>query len=213
MKIVLNILKAFLINISFIGIILASNSCPSISPKDAKDLPVEQAEAILGDILCSFIDLHTEGNNTFFSALSLTKKKIIPYIDLEYSTELALGNYWEKLQPIDKKVFERDIKATLINEYISSLVNIEKWNQVNISVDKNFSQHNNLAEIKVLSSFDNQDITASVTLKLIRKDRWRVYDLVFQSFSILDYFEYSYNEKIRRAGGLKNTLQSMLQRT
>jgi len=213
MKIVLNILKAFLINISFIGIILASNSCPSIHPKDANDSPVEQAEAILGDILCSFIELHTEGNNTFYSALSLTKKKIIPYIDLEYSTELALGKYWKQLQPMDKKVFERDIKTTLIEEYINSLVNMENWNHVNITVDKNFYQLNNLAEIKVISTLNNNNTSASVTLKLIRKDRWRVYDLVYQSFSILDYFEYSYNEKIRRAGGLKNTLQNMLQRT
>ena len=213
MKIVLNILKAFLINISFIGIIFASNSCPSIHPQDAKDLPVEQAEAILGDILCSFIELHTEGNNNFFSALSLTKKKIIPYIDLEYSAELALGSYWKQLQPMDKKVFERDIKTTLINEYINSLVNMESWEHVNITVDKNFSQLNNLAEVKVFSSLENENINATVTLKLIRKDRWRIYDLVYQSFSILDYFEYSYNEKIRRAGGLKNTLQDMLQRT
>ena len=213
MKIVLNILKAFLINITFIGIIFASNSCPSIHPQDAQDSPVEQAEAILGDILCSFIELHTTGNNTFFSALSLTKKKIIPYIDFEYSTELALGKYWEQLEPMDRKIFERDIKATLVNEYINSLVNLENWNHVNITVDNNFSQHNNLAEIKVLSSFENENITATVTLKLIRKDRWRVYDLVYQSFSILDYFEYSYNEKIRRAGGLENTLQNMLQRT
>ena len=213
MKIVLNILKAFLINISFIGIILASNSCPSIHPKDADDLPVEQAEAILGDILCSFIDLHTEGNNNFYSALSLTKKKIIPYIDFEYSAELALGKYWEQLQPMDRKVFERDIKTTLIDQYISSLVNLEDWNHVNITVDNNFSQLNNLAEVKVISSIENKNTTATVTLKLIRKDRWRVYDLVYQSFSILDYFEYSYNEKIRRAGGLENTLQNMLQRT
>jgi len=213
MKIVLNILKAFLINISFIGIIFAANSCPSIHPNDAKDLPVEQAEAILGDILCSFIDLHTEGNNNFFSALSLTKKKIIPYIDLEYSTELALGKYWKQLQPMDKKVFERDIKTTLINEYISSLVNMESWEHVNITVDKNFSQLNNLAEVKIVSSLENENISATVTLKLIRKDRWRIYDLVYQSFSILDYFEYSYNEKINRAGGLKNTLQDLLQRT
>ena len=213
MKIVLNILKAFLINISFIGIIFASNSCPSIHPQDAKDLPVEQAEAILGDILCSFIELHTEGNNTFFSALSLTKKKIIPYIDLEYSTELALGKYWKQLQPMDKKLFERDIKTTLINEYINSLVNLENWNNINISVDKNFSQLNNLAEVTVYTSLENENISTSVTLKMIRKDRWRVYDLVFQSFSIIDYFEYSYNEKINRAGGLKNTLQNMLQRT
>jgi len=213
MKIVLNILKAFLINITFIGIIFASNSCPSIHPQDAKDLPVEQVEAVLGDILCSFIDLHTEGNNNFFSALSLTKKKIIPYIDLEYSTELALGKYWKQLQPMDKKVFERDIKTTLIEEYINSLVNMDDWNHINITVDKNFSQLNNLAEVKVFSSLENENISATVTLKMIRKDRWRIYDLVYQSFSILDYFEYSYNEKISRAGGLKNTLQDMLQRT
>ena len=213
MKIVLNILKAFLINITFIGIIFASNSCPSIHPKDAKDLPVEQAEAVLGDILCSFIELHTEGNNNFFSALSLTKKKIIPYIDLEYSTELALGSYWEQLQPMDRKIFERDIKATLINEYINSLVNMESWEHVNITVDKNFSQLNNLAEVKIVSSLENENISATVTLKLIRKDRWRIYDLVYQSFSILDYFEYSYDAKIKQAGGLKNILQDMLPRT
>ena len=212
MKIVLNILKAFLINITFIGIIFASNSCPSIHPHDAKDLPVEQAEAILGDILCSFIDLHTEGNNNFYSALSLTKKKIIPYIDLEYSAELALGSYWEQLQPMDRKIFERDIKATLIEEYINSLVNLEIWNRVNITVDKNFTQHNNLAEVKIISSLENENITAAVTLKLIRKDRWRIYDLVYQSFSMLDYFEYSYDQKIKLAGGLKNTLNNMLQR-
>jgi phospholipid transport system substrate-binding protein len=213
MKIVLNILKAFLINISFIGIIFASNSCPSIHPQEAKDLPVEQAEAILGDILCSFIELHTKGNNTFFSALSLTKKKIIPYIDLEYSTELALGSYWKQLQPMDRKVFERDIKTTLIEEYINSLVNMEDWNYVTITVDNNFSQLNNLAEVKVFSSLENENINVTVTLKMIRKDRWRIYDLVWQSFSILDYFEYSYNEKINRAGGLENILQNMLQRT
>jgi phospholipid transport system substrate-binding protein len=213
MKIVLNILKAFLINISFIGIIFSSNSCPSISPNDAKDSPVEQAEAILGDILCSFIELHTEGNNTFFSALSLTKKKIIPYIDIEYSTKLALGSYWKQLQPMDRKIFERDIKTTLIDEYISSLVNLEDWNHVNITVDKNFSQLNNLAEVKVLISLEYQNVATAITLKMTRKDRWRIYDLIFQSFSLVDYFEYSYDEKIKRAGGLQNILQNMLQRT
>ena len=193
MKIVLNILKAFLINISFIGIILASNSCPSIHPKDAKDLPVEQTEAILGDILCSFIELHSESNNTRLSTLNLTKKKIIPYIDLEYSTELVLGDHWKHLQPREKKIFERDIKTTLIEEYINSLVNMEDWNHFEITVDKNFSQHNNLAEVKVLSYFENENISAYVTLKMIRKDRWRIYDLVYLSLSIVDYFEYTYH--------------------
>jgi phospholipid transport system substrate-binding protein len=114
---------------------------------------------------------------------------------------------------MDRKIFERDIKTTLIDEYISSLVNLEDWNHVNITVDKNFYQLNNLAEVKVLISLEYQNVTTAITLKMTRKDRWRIYDLIFQSFSIVDYFEYSYNEKIRRAGGLKNILQNMLQRT
>ena len=213
MKIVLNILKAFLINITFIGIIFAANTSPRVSLNEVQDSPAEQSQAILNDILCSFIDLHTEGNNTYFSALNLIKKKIIPHIDFEYSTELALGNYWEQLQPMDRKIFERDMKATLINEYINSLVNLKDWNYVNITVDNNFSQVNNLAEIKVISSFENQNINSTVTLKLIRKDRWRVYDLVWQSFSIIDYFEYTYDEKIKRSGSMKNLIQEMLQKT
>ncbi len=213
MKIVLNILKAFLINITFIGIIFAANTCPAVSPNEVQDSPVEQTEAILNDILCSFIDLHTEGNNTFASALSLTKKKIIPYIDFEYSTELVLGDYWKQLDSMEKKLFQRDIKTTLINEYINSLVNMENWEHLTITVDKNFSQLNNLAEVKIVSSLEDEYryITATVTLKVIRKDRWRVYDLVFQSFSLIDYFEYSYDEKIKQAGGLKYFLQKMPQ--
>ena len=213
MKIVLNILKAFLVNICFIGIIHASNSCPSIHPEDARDLPVEQTEAILGDILCSFIDLHTKGNNTFFSALNLTKRKIIPYIDIEYTTELSLGRYWKQLHHMDRKIFERDIKATLINEYINSLVNLNDWNNINITVDKNFSQLNNLAEVKVFTSLEKENISTSVILKMIRKDRWRIYDLVFQSFSLVDYFKYTYDEKIKRAETMEDLLQEMLQRT
>ena len=213
MKIVLNILKAFLINISFIGIIFAAHLCPSISPQDAQDSPVEQAEAILGDILCSFIELHTEGNTTYINSLNLTKKKIIPYIDFTYSAELALGKYWKLLQPMDKIIFERDLKKSLIEEYINSLTDMQDWNNISISVDQNFSQLNNLAEVKVFSSLENENINFAVTLKMIRKDRWRIYDLVFQSFSIVDYFEYTYDDKIKRAGGLQIILQNMLRRT
>ena len=57
MKFVPNILKALLINLCFIGIIFASESCPSISPKMAKDTPSHQVEAIIDDVICSFIDL------------------------------------------------------------------------------------------------------------------------------------------------------------
>ena len=140
MKFVLSILKAFLINLCFIGIIFASQSCPSISPKIAGDNPSEQVEAIINNVVCSFIELQSGNNGTLASTLNLTKKKIIPYIDLAYSTEMALGSYWSQLDSRQMKIFERDIKNSLINEYVGILSNLTIWNNIKISIDEDFSQ-------------------------------------------------------------------------
>ncbi len=210
MKILLDILKVILINISFIGLTFAANPCPSISPNDVDDTPVAQSQAIIDDILCSFIELNKNGSSTFFTTLNIAKKKIIPYIDVEYSTELALSDYWDQLQFKDRKIFERDLRNSLINEYIDRLTSIVNWNRINIIVDENFEKKGNLAKIKVTSSLDNEPAKAIVTLKMIRKDRWRVYDLIYQSISMVDIEKYSYRSKINRYG-MKEFIQVMLE--
>ncbi len=212
MKILLDILKAILINISFIGLTFAANPCPSISPNDVDDTPVAQSQAIIDDILCSFIELNKNGSSTFFTTLNIAKKKIIPYIDVEYSTELALSDYWDQLQFKDRKIFERDLRNSLINEYIDILASIVNWNRINIIVDENFEKKGNLAKIKVTSSLDNEPAKAIVTLKMIRKDRWRIYDLIYQSISMVDIEKYSYHSKINRYG-MAEFIQVMLEGT
>ena len=214
MKFVLNILKAFLINFCFIGIIFANVSCPSISPAMAIDSPSHQVEAIINDVVCSFRDLNSESKVTFPNTLNLTKKKIIPFIDLEYATELALGKYWNQLESRDKIIFERDIKSSLIKDYIGTLAVINNWENINASVSNNFTQSGNIANVNVLFFIGNENLNQSVTitLKLIRKDRWRIFDLVYLSVSILDIERIGYDSKIGR-NGLQNLLQIMLERS
>ena len=214
MKFVLNILKAFLINFCFIGIIFANVSCPSISPAIAIDSPSHQVEAIISDVVCSFRDLNSEGNGTFSSTLNLTKRKIIPFIDLKYATELALVKHWSQLEPRDKIIFERDLKNSLINDYVGSLAFINNWENINASVNHNFTQSGNIAKVNVLFFIDNKNSNQSVTitLKLIRKDRWKIFDLVYSSISILDIERIGYDSKIGR-NGLENLLQIMLERS
>jgi len=212
MKFVPNILKAFLINLCFIGIIFASESCPSISPKIAGDTPSEQVEAIIDDVVCSFIDLHTGNNGTLASTLNITKKKIIPYIDLEYSTEIALGIYWDTLDSKQKKIFERDIKNSLINEYVGILSDLAIWEDINISVNEEFSQNENLARVKVSVSLKEEKATNTVILKLIRKNRWKIYDLEYQTISILDIEKMGYSSKIKRQG-IERLIQKMLNKS
>ena len=212
MKFVLNILKAFLINFLFIGIIYAATSCPSISPKLSGDEPTDQVEAIINDVVCAFIDLHKQNNGTLTSTLNLTKKKILPYIDLEQTTELALGKYWGQLDPKQKKIFERDIKNSLINDYVGVLAEIKQWKDINILVDKNFVQADNTARVKIMVSLDDDSANASVILKLIKKNRWKLYDLEYQSISILDIEKIGYDSKIKRQG-IDGLIEKMLSKS
>ena len=212
MKTLPDILKAFLINISFIGLTLAANSCPSISPSDADDTPVAQSQAIIDDILCSFIMQSKNSDSTFFTTLNIAKKKIIPYIDIEYSTKLILGKYWNQLQFKDRKIFERNLRNSLINEYIDILANIVNWDRINIIVDENVTKEGNMAEVTVTSSIDGEPAKAVVTLKMIKKDRWRVYDVAYLSISMIEFERYSYDSKIDRYG-MEEFLRIMLEGT
>ncbi|MDA8905652.1 ABC transporter substrate-binding protein [Candidatus Thioglobus sp.] len=209
MKFVPNILKAFLINLCFIGIIFASESCPAVSPKIADDKPTDQVDAILNNIVCSFIDLQAGNNGTLASTLNLTKKKILPYIDLEYFTEMALGNYWDQLDSQQKKIFERDIKNSLIEEYVVILSSFNDWEDVQISINEDFSQIENMAKVKVSVSLEDEVGNTTVTLKLIRSNRWKIYDLDYQTISIVGMEKMGYDSKIKRQG-IKKLIQKML---
>jgi len=212
MKFILNILKAFLINLCFIGIIFASDSCPSILPKMAKDNPTDQVEAIINDVVCSFIELQSNNKGTFASTLNLTKKKILPYIDLEYSTELALSNHWDQLELREKKIFERDIKNSLINEYVGILSGWTNWEDIKVIVSEDFSQVENIARVKLSVSLDNKNSSSTVTLKLIRKNRWKIFDLEYQSISIIDIEKMGYSSKIKRQG-INKLVQKLLSKS
>ena len=212
MNFVLNILKAFLINFLFIGIIHAATTCPSISPQLAGDAPTKQVEAIINDVVCAFIDLRNQNNGSLTSTLNLTKKKIIPFIDLEYSTELALGDHWKNLNLQQKKIFERDIKNSLIKDYVPYLVNYPDWENINIVVDKNFSQNENFARVKLLVSIQNGGYPLTIILKLIQSERWKIYDIDIQSVSLIDIFKIGYDSKIKRQG-IERLIDKMLSKS
>jgi len=212
MKFVPNILKAFLINLCFIGFIFAEESCPSISPKIAGDTPADQVSAITNDIICSFIELQSSNNGNLASTLNLTKKKILPYIDLEYFTEMALSSYWNELDSRERKIFERDIKKSLIEEYVGILSSFTDWENIQITINEDYSQIDNFANIKVSVSLKNQTGDTSVTLKLIRTNRWKIYDLDYQTISIIGMEKMGYDSKIKRQG-IEKLIQKMLKRS
>ena len=89
---------------------------------------------------------------------------------------------------------------------------MKDWKDINISVDNQYSQTDNIANVKVLVSLKNESSSAKVTLRLIRKNRWKIYDLVYQTISIVDIEKVGYDSKIKRQG-IDGLIEKMLSRS
>ena len=87
---------------------------------------------------------------------------------------------------------------------------INTWKDIEINVDDDFSQDENLARVKVQFSIEDENQNTTITLKLIRKDRWKIYDLEYQSISIIDIERVGYDSKIKRIG-VENLIKICLQ--
>ena len=209
MKTLNNILKAFLLNIIFIGSVFSATTCPSPSPDKSYISPATQAEAVIGNALCALIQLNKDGEYRYRNVVQLIDNQVIPYIDVGYTTELVLEKYWEKLKDNEKKIFEKDLTKSLIEDYVSLLVNFNNFEDVYIEVDKNIKLNGKKSEIKIYTSTGRDREVTSVTLKMIRNgNRWRVYDLIYQTISILEIERMSYGSKIHRYG-LHNFIQQI----
>jgi len=109
-----------------------------------------------------------------------------------------IGKYLLDLK--ERKIFERDIKNSLIDDYVGILSEITQWEELNVTVDSYDYQNNNKARVSIRIWLDTNDANALVTLKLVNNDRWRIYDLEYQSVSILDIEKIGYDSKIKRQG-------------
>lgn len=207
MKTLNNILKVFLLNIVLIGATYAATSCPALSIEKNYISPATQAEAVIGSALCALIQLKKDGEYRYHNVLDLIKKQVIPFIDIKYTTELVLDEHWEGLKPEEKKIFEKDLTKSLIDDYVSLLANYDKFESIYIEVDKNIILEGNKSEIKIYTSTGSDREVTAITLKMVRNNKqWRVYDLIYQTFSILNIETMSYGSKIHRYG-LYNFIQ------
>ena len=76
-----------------------------------------------------------------------------------------------------------------------------------------FSQIENMAKVKVSVSLEDEaGNTPTVTLKLIRSNRWKIYDLDYQTISIVGMEKMGYDSKIKRQG-IEKLIQKMLNKS
>jgi phospholipid transport system substrate-binding protein len=204
MKRLVIILTIFHLNIAF-----AMGSMPSVpnpvqiideSIADIIDPPGTAALNIMISALSSFKALKKSGKATIQNTNNLIQLKLLPNLAMDVSTELTLKKHWDKLNNQQKKMFKQYITNSLINDYVGMLHSYEELDLIEISVHKKIKRKDNKAIVNLEIKPNEQARPVQVSLKMIRTNKWRVYDVIFSGVSLMKNYRAQFNSHIRRKG-------------
>ncbi len=167
---------------------------------DMIDPPNSAALNIMVSALTSLKELKKQKRATKKNIEALTRLKILPNIAINVSTKIALNKYWDNLNIQQKQFFKYYISESLIQDYVGILSNYDKLDSVQISVDPDVKRKNDKAIVRLIININNDPIPSIISLKMIRFNTWRVYDIVFSGISIVKNYRAQFNSYIRRNG-------------
>ena len=207
-KTALIILSILQMNFAF-----AQSEAPKI-PIDKKEVieildpPGAAALNIMLSALSSFKELKKSEQASIENTTSLVKIKVLPFIDLQTSTQIALEDHWDQLNIAQRQLFINYIEHSLIKDYVGMLYSYKDIDFVEIALQKKVLRKDNKALVKLEIKANAQSKPSLITLKMIRNERWRIYDVVFAGVSVVKNYNAQFSSHIKRKG-----LDSLIQKT
>ena len=197
------------LTIFYVNFALAAEGMPSIqNPEKILNDPVAEiidppgaaALNIIVNNLSSLKALRKQNKASIENVEHLIKVKLLPNIATNIATELTLKKHWLKLSDQQKSIFKAYIIQSLIRDYAGILGAYDQLDSVNISVDPKIKRKGNKAIVKLIINLGDNPKPIHVTLKMIRSNQWRAYDLVFSGVSLMKNYRAQFNSHIRRKG-------------
>lgn len=175
---------------------------------DILDPPGTAALNIMLSALSSFKELKKSEQVSMENTTSLVKIKVLPYIAMETSTQIALEDHWNQLNAQQKQLFVNYIEHSLIKDYVGMLYSYKDIDYVEIALQQNVLRKDNRALVNLEIKANAESKPSVITLKMIRDGRWRIYDVVFSGVSVVKNYNAQFNSHIKRKG-----LDSLIQKT
>ena len=164
------------------------------------DPPGAAALTIIVDSLSSLKELKKHNQSTIENIKALINVKLFPHLDINTALKISLKGYWEDLDFKQRQVFYKYIVQSLVNDYAAILVTYDNLDSINVSVDPKIMRKDNRALVKLRITFNDDPKVTIVSLKMIRSNRWKVYDVVFSGVSLVKNYRSQFKSYIRRNG-------------
>ena len=167
---------------------------------DIIDPPGSAALNILVSSLSSLKELKKQNKGTIENIETLIRLKLLPTLDIAYSTQRALDNYYDDLTDSEKQLFETYIIESLIKDYVGILGAYQDLDSINISVGKNILRKDNRANVPLIISFSDNSQPVEVALSMVKTNSWKIYDVTYSGVSLIKNYQAQFGSMIKRKG-------------
>lgn len=130
---------------------------------------------------------------------NLVRREVLPQINMELVTRLALGRYWNEASEAQREQLTEEITTLLLRTYSQPLLDYEdedvRYRAANVDEERG------RASMRV--EVDQRDGPAiPITYKFRKGDRngWQVYDVTVEGVSLVTSYRDSFGSEIRRSG-------------
>ena len=165
-----------------------------------ENTPHSVAVNVMEGALLSLKTLQEQNENSLINIESLVLNKLMPNVDIDFATKIILRDRWNDLSPKQQTMFIDYITRSIVQDYVGLLNSYENLDDLNIQIEDGSTINGNKASVKLHIAINKNNYQSFITLKMVKLNRWYIYDAVFPGISILMHYQKSFDSIIKRKG-------------
>jgi len=130
--------------------------------------------------------------------MDIVNRDILPYIDFEHTTQLALARYWRTATPAQQQQLTQQFKMLLIHLYSGALAQLKPDQKIEYPPMR-VAPTDTDAVVRTIASTNAQPVEIDYRLRKTPQG-WRVYDLNVMGAWLVQTYRQQFGETIQQSG-------------
>jgi len=172
-----------------------------------QEAPDKMIQRITNEVMAEVRDNPAVKSGDQEAIRKVVDEKILPHVDFERATALAMGHYWRNATPQQKQQLQQQFQALLMHTYAGALAQVRDQK---IAYDPLRAEPGADNVVVHAHTVNTQGEPIQFGYRLIRTpDGWKVYDVNVLGVWMGEAYRQSFYDEIQRSGidGLIHVLQ------
>jgi phospholipid transport system substrate-binding protein len=141
--------------------------------------------------------------------MDIVNRDILPYVDFQYTTQLALGRYWRTATPAQQQQLSREFQTLLIHLYSGALAQLRPDQKIEYPPMRMAPTDTDVV-VRTIAVTDTQPVEIDYRLRKTAQG-WRLYDLNVVGAWLVQTYRQQFGEKIQQSG-VDGLIQFLIER-